>query len=913
MVWIINNCALLILGTIAAIMGVSFYLRNKDSSGHIRYYILFYGVFSAIWCLSYAVLGVTTDLSLCPYIRIPGLIAIYAFLINEVFLASEMAGISKRPATILRAAAGILSAFTLLIYSNTNLDIFVREDGYTRWYSNTGMAFNRAVHGIYEVLIFLLLFILAIIWFKRTRLKRSRRFLFVLIVANFSIIFFTIPDSVFPIIGLPGIAASGIGGAVCTIVIWYGAIIVGSFDVSVGNITEKVFDFIEAGVIVFDTDRHIALMNAYAKTCLSGEINQTLQDLFSITESDIDTMFEKGLNEIYSTRLWDKNQEKAYSVKLNSVKDTYGEPYCILMVFTDVTEEIELADKYAVASQAKSQFLANMSHEIRTPINGIMGMNTILLDELDDGNLEEVRHNAMNINSASQTLLSIINDILDISKIESGKMELIPTKYELFSVLNDCYNMTLSRAEEKGLDFLMDIDNHIPSVLYGDEVRFRQIINNFLSNAVKYTQNGQITLRLREQSRKDDILTLSIEVEDTGMGIKKEDIDKLFENFTRVDEKKNRNIEGTGLGLSLTEKLVKLMGGEIKVTSEYGKGSVFIATLPQKIINDAPIGNFSDKYTEYINQKKEREIQIDIPNANILVVDDVNMNIQVVKGMLRRTHAMLDTAFSGRECLDKIRKKHYDLILLDHMMPNMDGLETFELMKSDSDHKNVGTPVIILTANAVVGAKEMYLEKGFADYLSKPIRRNELIDMLCKYLSDKMTISPDAKSGAESQEKTKDDSDMECLEFPAENPEESSEVRQQENLRSKNGFPASSKGISLSERYPLLDTKLGMGYCMNDEDFYVEMLQTYLENENREQLNKTFEAEDWKNYETYVHALKSTSLNIGAVTLSEQAKALEFAAKEKNYDYIRQNHMSVMNEYAKLLTQLKWDKGDGSF
>ena len=880
MIWIVNNCALLILGTIAGVMGVSFYLRNSSSAGNIRHYMLFYGVFSALWCLSYAVLGVMQDISLCPYIRVVGLIAIDSFLINEVFLATEMAGIGKRASEIIRISAVVISIIDLLVFSNREVDIFVREDGYTRWYANPEIQFGRSVHNVYEVLMFLVLFTLAIIWLKKTRLKRSRKFMLYLFMANFSLLFFTIPDTVFPNFGLPGVATSGIGGAVCTIVMWYGAIIANSFNVSVGNITHRLFDFIEAGVIVFDTDRHIAIMNAYAENHLSGEKREKLNDLFNISEADISHMFEKGANEIYSTRLWDKKGEKAYSVKLNSVKDTYGEPYCILMVFADITEEIELADKFAVASQAKSQFLANMSHEIRTPINGIMGMNTMLIDELDDGNVEDARKYAMNITSASQTLLSIINDILDISKIESGKMELIPVEYEIFSVLNDCYNMTLSRAEEKGLKFEIDIDSSIPSVLYGDEVHIRQIINNFLSNAVKYTRAGKISLRLKELSRKGDNVELSVEVADTGIGIKKEDVGKLFKNFTRLDEQKNRNIEGTGLGLSLTEKLVKLMGGEIYVESEYGKGSTFSVKLSQKIVNEAPVGNFSDQYNEFVNQKKENTNVIDIHDASILVVDDVEMNIQVVKGMLKKTRANIDTAYSGEECLDKIAKSHYDIIFLDHMMPEMDGIETLERMRKQGN-PNTDTPVIILTANAVVGAKEMYLEKGFADYLSKPIRRDDLIDMLCRYLPKTMINVP-------------------SIENPEGNTDDNAVSIEAESETVHIGNPK-----NLEERFPMLDTKMGMNYCMNDEEFYVEIIETYVQNDKRQLIADAFAAENWKDYETYVHALKSTSLNIGAVELSEHAKALELAAKEGDYGYIRENHKKVFDEYSEMLNKVK--------
>ena len=880
MIWIVNNCALLILGTIAGVMGVSFYFRNSSSAGNIRRYILFYGVFSALWCLTYAVLGVMQDISLCPYIRVIGLISINSFLMNEVFLASEMAGLGKRASLIIRISAAIVSVTDLIMFSNRDVDIFVREDGYTRWYANSEIHLGRYIHNIYEVLMFLCLFALALIWLKKTRLKRSRKFMLYLFMANFSLLFFTIPDTVFPNFGLPGVATSGIGGAVCTIVMWYGAIVANSFNVSVGNITHRLFDFIEAGVIVFDTDRHIAIMNAYAENHLSGEKRDKLNDLFNISEADIDHMFEKGANEIYSTRLWDKKGEKAYSVKLNSVKDTYGEPYCILMVFSDITEEIELADKFAVASQAKSQFLANMSHEIRTPINGIMGMNTMLIDELDDGNVEDARKYAMNITSASQTLLSIINDILDISKIESGKMELIPVEYEIFSVLNDCYNMTLSRAEEKGLKFEIDIDSSIPSVLYGDEVHIRQIINNFLSNAVKYTRAGKISLCLKELSRKGDNVELSIEVTDTGIGIKKEDVSKLFKNFTRLDEQNNRNIEGTGLGLSLTEKLVKLMGGEINVKSEYGKGSTFSVKLSQKIINEAPVGNFSDQYNEFVNQKKENTSVIDIHGASLLVVDDVEMNIQVVKGMLKRTHANIDTAYSGMECLEKIAKNHYDIIFLDHMMPEMDGIETLERMRNQ-ENQNTDTPVIILTANAVVGAKEMYLEKGFADYLSKPIRRDDLTDMLCKYLPKTLINMP----SKENQEKKPDDN----------------AVRNEPESEAANA--GGSK--SLEERFSVLDTKTGMNYCMNDEEFYIEIIETYVQNDKRQLIADAFAAENWKDYETYVHALKSTSLNIGAVDLSGHAKALELAAKEGDYGYIRENHKKVFDEYSEMLNKIK--------
>ena len=402
--------------------------------------------------------------------------------------------------------------------------------------------------------------------------------------------------------------------------------------------------------------------------------------------------------------------------------------------------ELEDAKEEAQKENAsKSQFLANMSHEIRTPINAILGMNEMILRESEENSIQEY---AQNIQSASEDLLSIVNEILDFSKVASGKMELVPVEYDVAALIRDCSTIVETRAAGKDLRLEVSCDESTPSKLCGDATRIRQIISNLLTNAVKYTPSGTITFRIRWARDKEGIKLIA-SVEDTGIGISEENQKRLFDTFERFDMEKNRNIEGTGLGLSITKQLVDLMKGEIGVYSELGKGSLFYVEIPQKVVSMEPIGKLNQEVN--VEQTKVDKEKYHAPKAKILVVDDVRMNVRVIQSLLKRTKIQIDTATSGKECLVLAAENTYDLILLDHMMPEMDGVETFQKLREDTTGLNYATPVIALTANAIAGAKEEYKKLGFDDYLSKPMKGEELEEMIQTYLPEDKIINKDGE------------------------------------------------------------------------------------------------------------------------------------------------------------------------
>ena len=553
---------------------------------------------------------------------------------------------------------------------------------------------------------------------------------------------------------------------------------------------------------------------------------------------------------------------------------------CLIFVISEeryVSDTKQLEEEKKAAEQAnvaKSDFLANMSHEIRTPINSILGMNEMILRECEDS---VIRSYAQDIYSAGHGLLALINDILDFSKIEAGKMDIVPAVYELASLLNDITNMIGGRARSKHLDFIVDVDTNLPSRLKGDSVRIQQILINLLNNAVKYTNEGFIRLIVKQSSWNKDNMILHIEVQDSGIGIKEENINKLFNSFTRFDLNRNRNIEGSGLGLAITQRLVNCMNGKISVQSKYGEGSTFTVEIPQQIVDFNPVGNFKERFEKFkLSQQKHKEL-FTAPNARILVVDDNAMNLHVAKSLLKQTLIQVSLCSSGMECIEILKKERFDIIFLDHMMPIMDGIETLNAIKKMENNLSPDCPIIALTANAIAGVKEMYLKAGFTDYISKPIEGRVFEELIRSYLPAEKVIPVD-------EALVKNIKKVEAKAEP--------QFVQQKN-------PVDDVIPPEEESDELIDEKKGLVYCGNDMDTYREIVQVYVAEsiENMQKLEKFLTEGDLKNYSIVAHAVKSTSLTIGAVKLSEKAKAQEFAGKEDRADDLKNAHAEFIELY----------------
>ncbi len=704
----------------------------------------------------------------------------------------------------------------------------------------------------------------------------------------------------------------------------------------------------------------------------------TIMNLLGITAVTACVLAELYFPELVTTL---ETREKASWDNIQSIACVSCIFGCIFKYQTYIYEKKKR--QLESASSAKSDFLANMSHEIRTPMNAIIGMCELILREQDVS--ESVRDNCFNIQSSSRSLLSIINDILDFSKIESGKMELIEAEFNIASMLNDVINMTMTRKGDKKIEIMVHADPDIPCGLIGDEVRIRQIMINLMTNAIKFTNEGAVTLNV-SFSRQDYGINLRIAVEDSGIGITEENLEKLFDSFQQVDTKKNRTIEGTGLGLAISKRLVTKMGGFINVSSVYGEGSVFSFVVPLKVSDNKPFIsvnspeklnaavyidfnkfrlvsierqymalmnemshqlNVEMQHTPDFNKLQEmiatnkithcfigkeeyiahKDYFIDIakkinvtivqdmlnsvqvpsgikcvfkpfytmsaaaalnnesivmnlsdrrgtstsfsaPKARVLIVDDNVINLKVAVGLMRPYNMQIMTVDSGKAALAMLRSQDFDIVFMDHMMPEMDGVEATKHIREMEGDYYKKLPIIALTANAVNGVREMFIESGLNDFIAKPIELTSLDRVLKTWLPHEYIMAPVSTDYGKNDRR-----------------------RNNRNKEYKDGG--------------LISVSKGMGYTGGIEDAYYEILEVYVRKgeEKRAQINSYAEKEDWKNYIIEVHALKSTSLSIGAVELSELAKKLELAGKSGDYDTIVKENDALSELYERVIAE----------
>ncbi|MCR5451693.1 MAG: response regulator, partial [Lachnospiraceae bacterium] len=552
-----------------------------------------------------------------------------------------------------------------------------------------------------------------------------------------------------------------------------------------------------------------------------------------------------------------------YNILLGTIILVIATTIIIGLIMVNSNNRSLIAEKAVAASEAKSSFLSRMSHEIRTPINAIIGMDEMILRECDD---RQILSYANNIKKAGSTLLGLINDILDFSKIEAGKVEIIRVDYDLSSLLNDLVNMVKPRAEEKNLTFRIDFDPRIPKYLHGDEIRIKQIISNILTNAVKYTENGHVifSVTCEDDPFNENRVTLAVSVKDTGIGIKEDDINKLFDEFERIEEDRNRSIEGTGLGMNITIRLLKLMDSNLEVQSTYGEGSEFSFKLTQDIVKNIPLGYFHTSFNDAPGIKPDTKEILSAPSAKILVVDDNPMNLTVFQSLLKRTLISIDTAESGNDAVLRTNETKYDLIFMDHMMPVKDGIETLHEIRLQEGNPNQNTPTVCLTANAISGAREQYIANGFTDYLTKPINTDKLESMLIHYLPpDKVKI-----------------------------------VQGEDDDPTSQSIPRSLEVLNEDTRF---DIYAGIKNCGSVEE-YLSLLKIFLNSlsTTAETLDNLYLSKDIQNYTVKIHALKSSARIIGVNSLSEYAGQLEKAGKENDYDYITANHRSFITDYLDL-------------
>lgn len=829
---------------------------------------------SAVWSLGFWGINIQTEAHKAYICRTFGMLGVFAFLIIAQRMILYLSTLPRKLSRIFMyfSLTGIIVYFFLL-----------PEERVTYQMSSIGMSYSFApglwnnLYVLYSIILAITMGISFIYTLRHSRFMHIRIMTKKLLLAELLIIFGMLLDTIFPLLGKPALPGSTVGQFIGLIVMYDAITFINRSRININNMSKYVYSSLSLPVLVYDDALKLQILNDAAFSFLgiySQREDITINSLFQLEPEEV-FQFNGSRKDLDTICI---HNQVYCSLAINKIINDYNDMIGYIIIVTDLSERMqafnaleEATREATYANQAKTTFLANMSHEIRTPINAIIGFSELVL-KLDIN--PEVRSHMEDIRLSSQNLLAIINDILDITKIESGKMELIPEPYYLLRLIDDVSLIISQQAQKKGLDFRMKIDPNVPSQLHGDKVRIRGVLINILNNAVKYTKKGYVSFELIILEQTDNRIKLAFKISDSGIGIKQADFPKLFKSFEQCDQNQHYGVEGSGLGLAIANNYVSMMGGEIQVASEYGKGSTFTVILEQEVVDKTVM-----EQDFAISRKSKEELSgesLNIHDVNVLIVDDNLINLRVAQGLFSSYGLTVDTASDGQDAIDMCRQKHYPLIFMDQMMPEIDGVAAMKQIRLlDSYYAPGGEgKIIVLTADAIRGAREHLLEQGFDEYLGKPMNMTQLERLLIRYLpAEKISTTiklPQASSTADN--------------------------------------PAKHEDITyLQTALPMINVEKGIEFCGKNVPDYLNILKiTFTHGEKHlSELKAFLENKDYENYTIKIHSMKSTALNIGAETISNMALSQEMAGKEKRFSYIDEAYNDFQTSYRELLKTIE--------